>query len=247
MLSSLGHKIIAAFNLTAIAVLVAAGCSSSSGNDSSGKAAAQMVESELRLEAPFTEKRPKVRIEKKYTCHGENLSPPLSWSGPPEGTRSYAIIAQDVDHQSRGDWVHWVMYNIPADVTKLAEGIPTTTDLLPDGTTQGTNDLRTNGYDGPCPEQIVIPGTGQDAEKQSSDEPAHKYYFLLYALDTELGLAPGSTKAELVSAMEGHVLAQAETVGKFQLPVVSSYKQDQGQKILGSAGKLTSTSTPNEP
>ena len=204
--------------------LVAWGCSSS--DDSGDLPAAALLASDFQLVAPFTEIRPKVRIPKKYTCHGENLSPPLVWSRAPEGTRSYALIAQDVDHQT-GDWVHWVMYNIPADVTELAEAIPTTTDLLPDGTTQGTNDLRSIGYDGPCPEQIVIPGTGQggvNTEDRRDREPAHKYTFLLYALDTELGLAPGSTKAELVSAMEGHVLAQAETVGKFQLPVVSAIK-----------------------
>ena len=215
--------------LLVLPALVAWGCSSS--NDG-GDPAAALVASDFRLEAPFTEIRPKVRIPMKYTCHGENLSPPLTWSGAPEGTMSYALIGEDPDN-GVGLWVHWVLYNIPAGVSQLAEGVPTSTAELPDGTTQGANDHKSIGYEGPCPEPNLTTGRGVGGTNWWPEgyglyqaEPAHKYRFTLYALDTELGLAASATKAELEKAMKGHILAQAETLGKFQLPVVSPDKQE---------------------
>ena len=224
--------------------LIAWGCSSSDNGD---QPAASLVASDFQLEAPFTEIRPKVRIPIQYTCHGENLSPPLTWTGAPEGTRSYALVGEDPDN-SAGLWVHWVLYNIPAGLTQLAEGIPTTTDVLPDGTTQGTNDQKQNGYYGPCPIQWVIPGQSEQwTELRVDVEPAHKYRFTLFALEAELGLAAGATKTELEKAMKDHILAQAETSGKFQLPVVSAYKQEQNRPIYGSFGELSPTTTPSQP
>ena len=221
--------------------LFALGCS---GADD--QPAASLLSTDFQLEAPFTEVRPKVRIPMKYTCYAENLSPPLSWSGAPEGTMSYALIGEDLDH-SAGLWEHWVIYNIPASVTELAEGISTSTEVLPDGTTQGKNAYKTTGYDGPCPVQIIIPGEGENYNDDTMQEPAHKHRFTLYALDVDLGLAAGENKHKLLKAMDGHILAQAETVGKFQLPVVSGYKKEQGRPVLGGFGGLASSTTSTDP
>lgn len=208
--------------------LTAFGCTSS--DDDGDQPAAQLGASVFQVSSPnFSEIRLRVRIPKTHTCYGENLSPPLAWSGAPDGTVSYALVAEDVDHHT-GIWVHWVLYNIPAVATQLVEGIPTTTEMLPDGMLQGTNDDTQPGYQGPCPIPVVVPGTGEGWEGQYKAlglvAGAHQYFFRLYALDTKLGLAPRATKTELESAMEGHILAEAETVGKFQLAPVVDYKQE---------------------
>ena len=161
--------------------------------------------------------RPYVRIPKHNTCFGENLSPPLDWTEAPESTRSFALIAEDIDHGT-GTWVHWVLYNIPAGVTGLSEGIPTTTDVLPDGITQGINDERQPGYYGPCPPPLIVAFWSHLHPRPT--EPPHRWEFTLYALDSELGLAPRATKKDLMSAMEGHILAEATTMGKYSPPQV---------------------------
>ena len=203
--------------------LVSSGCLGS-GGDEGQAAAAQLLASDFQVASPsFTEIRPKKRIPKKNSCYGENLSPPLSWSGTPAGTESYALIAEDVDHHT-GIWVHWVLYNIPADVIELAEGIPTSTAVLPDGTTQGINDDKQPGYNGVCPPEAAILHT----DYAKTVDPPHKYFFRLYALDSGLSLAPGATKGELLSAMDGHILAQAETVGKHASPILREHQRDLG-------------------
>ena len=194
-----------------------------------GKAAAaqpagaeELLTSGFRLDSPSFQQKvlPYVRIPKKNSCFEDNLSPPLEWTEAPEATVSFALIAEDLDH-STGTWVHWVLYNIPADVTVLDEGIPTTTAALPDGTTQGTNDDRQPGYQGPCTTLPVIGKAASDGWWDRKTPPPHKYEFTLYALDSELGLAPGATKGELVSSMEGHILAAAKTMGKFKRPHIA--------------------------
>ncbi|MFQ5679268.1 MAG: YbhB/YbcL family Raf kinase inhibitor-like protein [Gemmatimonadota bacterium] len=132
-----------------------------------------------------------------HTCDGEDLSPALSWSGPPEGTTSLALIADDPDAPV-GTWVHWVVYRIPPELRGLPEGVPADPEL-PDGTRQGRNDFRRVGYGGPCPP----PGR------------RHRYFFKLYALDAHPDLAPGATKRDLLDAMEGHVLGRAQLVGTY--------------------------------
>lgn len=129
----------------------------------------------------------------RHTCEGEDVPPPLRWSQSPTGTRSLALICDDPDAPS-GDWVHWVVYALPPDLLGLDEG------SLPRAAVLGTNDFGKARYNGPCP-----PRGGP-----------HRYYFRLYALDVVPELAPGATKAQLVSAMEGHVLARAELMGRFQ-------------------------------
>lgn len=135
-------------------------------------------------------------IPAKYTCDGKDVSPPLSWSGAPEGTKSFALICDDPD-APMGTWVHWVIYNIPDSVTSLPEGVPTNKSVMGD-VLQGITDFRRIGYGGPCP-----PGG------------THRYYFKIYALDTVLTLPAGATKSELLKAMEGHILAEGQMMGRY--------------------------------
>ena len=199
--------------------LVAWGCASSDdGPTSDQPAAAAVTAGGLEISSPnFTQIRPRVRIPIKNTCYGENISPPLNWSGMPEGTMSLALTVDDIEEDS-SLWVHWVLYNMPPDLTGLPEGIPTTTDALLDGSIQGVNDFKRIGYGGPCIES---------ATKRLSRAPAlapHKFHFTLYALDSGLGLAAGATKKELESAMEDHILAQAHTVGVFSRPLPENWQ-----------------------
>ena len=213
MLSSLRHKVIAVFSLTVITVLVAAGCASSNGNASSGKAGAQEGKASFQISSSsFTEIRPKKRIPQENTCYGKNLSPPLTWSGAPPRTDSFALLVEDVDHRYVS-WTHWVIYNIPGEANELTAGIPTTTRVLPDGTTQGTNDYSLFGYNGPCQPPVSKRGK---LLRGARPEPAHRYVFTLYALDITLDVAPGAPRSKLLDAMDGHILAQVETTGKSQ-------------------------------
>ncbi|MBI2996762.1 MAG: YbhB/YbcL family Raf kinase inhibitor-like protein [Candidatus Melainabacteria bacterium] len=136
-------------------------------------------------------------IPVQYTCDGEDISPPLSWTGVPDGTKSLAIISCDPDAPS-GDWVHWVIYNIPPNTNELQENI-SNDETLSDGTRQGVNDFRAIGYGGPCP-----PGG------------THRYFFKLYALDTLLNFESSPTKSKLLKAMKEHILAKAQLVGKYK-------------------------------
>jgi len=137
-------------------------------------------------------------IPKRFTCDGSDVSPALSWGDPPAGTRSLAIIADDPDAPA-GTWVHWVLYDLPADTRKLPEGVAKDR-ALPNGALQGRNDFGKIGYNGPCPPR------GSE----------HRYFFKLYALDSRTGLKAGATKSELERTMKGHILSQAQLVGKFQ-------------------------------
>ena len=136
-------------------------------------------------------------IPAKYTADGEDISPPLTLSGVPEGTKSIALINDDPDAPI-GTWVHWVVYNLPPDTTQIAERIPVSPEL-PNGAKQGRTDFGSIGYGGPAPPS----GT-------------HRYFFKVYALDTILDLPVGATKAQLESAMAGHVLAEAQLIGKYK-------------------------------
>jgi Raf kinase inhibitor-like YbhB/YbcL family protein len=137
-------------------------------------------------------------IPRQYTCEGSDQSPALQWSETPKGTVTFAVVVHDPDAPA-GDWVHWVAWNIPASSHELAENFPRQQELA-DGTRQGRNDFRKIGYNGPCPP----PGR------------AHRYYFRVYAVDEKLDLAPGATRAQLDSALKGHVLAEAEYMGTYR-------------------------------
>jgi len=136
-------------------------------------------------------------IPKKYTCDGPDVSPPLHWTVPPAGTRGYVIIADDPDAPV-GIWVHWVIYNVPLDLRGLSEGVPAEEQVL-DGAMQGLNDFKRVGYGGPCPP----PGK------------PHRYFFKLYALDSVLDLRPRATKAQVLDACKGHILAEAQLMGRY--------------------------------
>jgi Raf kinase inhibitor-like YbhB/YbcL family protein len=143
-------------------------------------------------------------IPQQYTCDGEDISPPLSWSDPPEETWTYALIMDDPDAPS-GDWVHWLFYNLPREARGLQAGVvPSERELEgmpedePGVMLHGVTSWEMRGYRGPCPPS----GT-------------HRYYFRLYALDTILDLPSGATRQELTEAMEGHILAVAELMGTY--------------------------------
>lgn len=136
-------------------------------------------------------------IPKKFTCDGPDVSPKLTWTEAPPKTQSFALIMDDPDAPV-GTWVHWVLYDLPADTKELSEGV-SKQEQLPSGARQGRNDFGRTGYGGPCPP----PGK------------PHRYFFKLYALDSKLALKAGATKADLERAMKGHVLGQAELMGRY--------------------------------
>lgn len=140
-------------------------------------------------------------IPARYTCDGENVSPPLEWSGVPAGTKSLALIVDDPDAPDpkapRMVFVHWVLYNIPPQASGLPEAVAS--GRLPPGTREGLNDWKRTGYGGPCPP------IGR-----------HRYFHKLYALDIVLPDLGHPTKARLEQAMQGHILAQAELIGTYQ-------------------------------
>jgi Raf kinase inhibitor-like YbhB/YbcL family protein len=135
-------------------------------------------------------------IPAEFTCEGDDLSPALSWSDAPEKTVKYVLIMDDPDAPV-GTWDHWLLYNIPGETSELAPAISAEAEL-PDGSRHGNNSWDRLGYGGPCPPS----GT-------------HRYFFKLYAIDTVLDLEPGATKDELLAAIEGRILAEAELMGTF--------------------------------
>jgi len=137
-------------------------------------------------------------LPREYTCEGQDISPSLFWSGVPAQTMSLALICDDPD-APMGTWVHWVLYNIPAEAGGLAEDLPKT-GVLKDGSRQGFNDSGKLGFSGPCPP----PGK------------PHRYFFKLYALDIKLDIKGTATKEKLLAAMEGHVLAEASIIGMYE-------------------------------
>ena len=137
-------------------------------------------------------------IAAKYTCESVNISPPLAWGGIPENTKSFALICDDPDAPF-GTWVHWVIFNIPPTVMYLEENA-VARGKLPAGAKEGINDFQKIGYGGPCPPR---------------GKP-HRYFFKLYALDTVLSLERGATKKDLINAMQGHIIAQAQIVGLYK-------------------------------
>ena len=136
-------------------------------------------------------------IPKKYTCDGEDISPPLFWDGVPDGAKSLALISDDPD-APMGTWVHWILYDLLPNEKRLVENIPPEK-TLPNRAKQGLTDFKKIGYGGPCPPN----GT-------------HRYFFKLYALDSMLNLQPGATKKQLLDAMKNHILAEAELIGKYK-------------------------------
>jgi Raf kinase inhibitor-like YbhB/YbcL family protein len=137
-------------------------------------------------------------IPTRHACDGRNVSPPLEWRNAPAGTRSFALVCEDPDAPG-GTWVHWVVYDLPPNATRLTEGVPNTVTLRAGGK-QGVNDFTSAGYGGPCPPR---------------GKP-HRYIFSLYALDVLLELEPGASKEDLMHAVTGHILARAQLLGTYR-------------------------------
>ncbi len=154
--------------------------------------------SSSKIELKTTSFTPGGFIPKRFTCEAADVSPALAWTDPPPGTQSFAIIEDDPDAPS-GTFVHWLVYNLPAAYRRLPEAL-SGNDQMPGGERQGTNDFSRTGYSGPCPP----PGR------------PHRYFIRLYALDAKLDLRPAARRKELDAAMQGHILAQAELMGRFQ-------------------------------
>ena len=178
----------------ALTVLVAA-CSGVEKAGQTSPATEEVPAMTLELtSAAFREGQP---IPARYTCTGEDISPPLAWRGAPPGTQSFALIMDDPDAPGR-TWVHWVVFNLAADTTALPAAIRSDDDL-PGEAAHGQNSWRRSDYGGPCPPS----GT-------------HRYFFKLYALDTTLDLAPGATRQQVLDALAGHVLAEGQVMGTYK-------------------------------
>ena len=173
------------------------------------------------------------RMPIEYTCtdneyypesgfdfrYGQEKSPPLAWTGAPDGTVSFALVMDDPDVAAKdtvvgGRWVHWAIWNIPADVTELPEQIATTTEVLSIGpnTRQGVNDYGNIGWSGPCPGANISAIQGSAGRNINT---AHQYTYTVYALDVELDLPGGSPHQDFLKAIDGHVLAAGSTVGEY--------------------------------
>ena len=180
------------WSLAALFALVLAGCGPSPAPTTLMEEGGLAMTFEVTSSA-FAQGEP---IPVKYTCDGDDISPPLAWGDPQEGVRSFALINDDPDAPV-GTWVHWVLFNLPADARSLPERVPPDAEL-PDGSRHGQNSWRRLGYGGPCPPS----GT-------------HRYFFKIYALDTSLQLEPGADKKQVLEAMAGHILAEAELMGVY--------------------------------
>ncbi len=204
------HRLLVFLLIVAVAALIIACSSGNSGNqtasnrdssraatvsNSSSSKEGKTVMSIQLTSSAFAEGQ---AIPQKYTCQGDDVSPPLQWSNVPQGAKSLALVCDDPDAPA-GTWVHWVVFNIPATVTELSEAVPAT-ETLANGAQQGRNDFNRIGYGGPCPP----PGN------------AHRYFFKLYALDSELSLSSGAKKADVERAMQGHILAQGQLIGTYK-------------------------------
>ena len=137
------------------------------------------------------------RIERRYSCEGDDISPSLAWSEIPEGTKSFALVMEDPDAPG-GTFIHWLIYNIGKDSTVLQENIPKTRDTS-QGYSQGTNSFGRIGYNGPCPPRGSV----------------HRYYFTIYAISTDQKIKPAVRKDELMRSIEGKIIGSAGTMRRF--------------------------------
>jgi Raf kinase inhibitor-like YbhB/YbcL family protein len=173
-----------------VTLIFAPGCKNPTSDVQPGGAA-------MTIELTSTAFRDGATIPKQHTGDGKNTSPPLQWGQPPSQTKSFALICDDPDAPA-GTWVHWVLFNLPADARELPEGLPAQ-EKLANGALQGTNDFGKIGWGGPAPPR---------------GKP-HRYFFKLHALDVVLDLPAGATKAQLIAAMQGHILAEGKLMGLY--------------------------------
>jgi len=195
-------KLLSGLAIPLMMVLILSGCSSNPGTKAAtnptatNPAATAASTTSLTLTCPLFSTGGKIPV--KYTQQGENVSPPLTWNLTPQGTQSFALIMEDIDGPS-GIITHWIIFNIPSNVLELVEAIPAQ-DQLPNGALQGNNIRSTRGYVGPSPPA----GT------------THRYELTLFALDQKLGLNSGAARADLIGAIQGHILAVGQTMGIYQ-------------------------------
>jgi Raf kinase inhibitor-like YbhB/YbcL family protein len=159
--------------------------------------AARAASSEAAMQVQSNVISPGGKFPKRETCDGQDTSPQLAWSGAPPDTKTYALILDDPDAPS-GTFTHWIVWNIPASAHELPENLPRKAEL-PDGTRQGRNDFGKIGYGGPCPP----PGK------------PHRYFFRVYALDNAPPVKAGAGRGEVERALQGHILAQGELMGRY--------------------------------
>jgi hypothetical protein len=197
MISSIGRLTLA---LAALAILLPISAYADQGGQSPLKEGNTMQKSNVKprtMELKSTAFKNGENIPQIYTCDGQNISPPLSWSGVPPGTKELALIVEDPDAPS-GLFIHWVLHGLRPDTTAFPEKLPKKETA--NGVRQGRNNFGKVGYDGPCPPK----------------GPAHRYFFYLFALDKALDPRPGPTRGELLNAIEGHELARAELMGLYK-------------------------------
>jgi Raf kinase inhibitor-like YbhB/YbcL family protein len=187
-----GRRVVAAFPLVLLSPVMLSSCSN---GDSDMARATQTEIAQIDVTSPAFEDGGV--IPQRYTCEGAGISPPLNWGPVPDGTQSITLIVDDPDAPS-GTFVHWVLYDLPADVQGLPENLPGAK-TFPVGGEQGVNSSDVLGYRGPCPPS----GT-------------HRYFFKVYALDIKTNLPPGETKERLLEVMAGHVLAQGQLMGRYR-------------------------------
>lgn len=192
-LNSLTPQWVRLFCLAALLVAMLAGCDSASPPSPDGTPIGDFESSIPVTSEAFLSQQP---IPKKYSCDGDNISPPLQWGDTLPDTKSFALIMDDPDAPG-GTYTHWVVYGLPSTARSLPEGVPSDTEIA-EGGKQGVNGSGKAGYGGPCP-----PGG------------THHYFFKLYALDIKIDLAAGATKSQLEQAMKGHVLAFGELMGTY--------------------------------
>jgi Raf kinase inhibitor-like YbhB/YbcL family protein len=185
------------FATSAFLLMALAGCSTGPRPVPASPPAASSPDQKTEIKVTSVAFQQGQPIPRAYSCSGVNVSPPLEWTGVPKAAKTIAIVVDDPDAPG-GPWVHWLLYNVPADNIGFVENVPMS-ETLKAGGFQGKNDFGKIGYGGPCPPS----GT-------------HRYFFKLYAVDAELPLTAGATRADLEKALAGHVLAQGELMGTFQ-------------------------------
>ena len=166
---------------------------------------------DLSIEVTSSEFNERRRIPRKYSCTQEDISPPIAWSEPPQGTVSLALVV-DSDQFPGPPYAHWVVWGISPDTKALPEAVPNTPEAPSIGPTarQGTNSNERIGWSGPCPPPVRLNWTGAKAD----NNPVKRYLFKLYALDTDIELASEATKEDLLRAIDGHILAGGELLGE---------------------------------
>ena len=227
--------VVAPFAVT-VGLFAAAVACSGAGDDGAGStspadvdsgqaaAAAAGVQQEFEESIAFTSPsfNEKKRIPKKHTCtkisaNEPNISPPVAWDNAPDGVVTFALIMDSLEGVKDGERVHWVIWNLPADLRELTEAVEHS-GTLENGAVQGANDSGEIGYLGPCPPVLVIGQEGDISAGVFKKQEIERYTFRIYALDTALDLPTGATRTDLLSAMEGHILAGGVLVGERQGP-----------------------------